>query len=293
MARRYRLVGILAAACAALALLGGGALAPAQMAASPPYYLALGDSLAAGMQPDGSGADRPTSHGYVNVVARSLARQNPGLVSKTLSCGGATSVTLLHGGESCRPDGEPGQLERAEDLLGKHPNTVLVTIDIGDNDLEACINRSTGAANATCLQRGEATVRRNLPVIAQRLRAAAPHGARVIGLVDYDQFLSLWLNGAQGRAAARRSLAVISHLNQFVSEIYRSAGLEVADAGRRFSTTNMTSTRWLSGYGSVPLNVYKICTLTWACTSSHDDHARPSGYYQLGEAILDVLHTQR
>jgi lysophospholipase L1-like esterase len=293
LARRYRLVGIPAAACATLALLGAGSPAPAQTAASPPYYLALGDSLAAGMQPDGSGADRPTNHGYVNVVARSLARQNPGLVSKTLSCGGATSVTLLHGGESCQPDGDPGQLTRAEQLLAARPNTKLVTLDIGDNDLEACINRYTGAANATCLKRGEATVRKNLPVIARRLRAAAPRSARVIGLVDYDQFLSLWLNGAQGRAAARRSLAVIGHLNQFVSEIYRSAGLEVADAGARFSTQNMTTRRVLPGYGSVPLNVYKICTLTWACSASHDDHARPSGYYQLGEAILDVLHTQR
>ena len=65
---------------------------------------------------------------------------------------------------------------------------LIYTIDIGDNDLEACINRDTGAANATCLQRGEATVRKNLPEIARRLRAAAPRSARVIGLVDYDQF---------------------------------------------------------------------------------------------------------
>jgi len=202
-------------------------------------------------------------------------------------------VTLLHGGESCRPDGQPGQLERAEDVLASHPSTVLVTINIGDNDLEACINRDTGAANAACLQRGEATVRKNLPEIARRLRAAAPRSARVIGLVDYDQFLSLWIQGAQGRAAARRSLGIIRHLNQFVSAIYRDAGVEVADASTRFSTEDMTTRRTLAGHGSVPLNVYKICTLTWACSAApigHDDHARPAGYYQLAEAILDVLH---
>ena len=284
---------MLAVACVAVALLGGGPTAPAQTQAAPPYYLALGDSLAAGMQPDGSGYNRPTNHGYVNVIARSLARQYAGLQFQTLSCGGATSVSLLQGGESCQPDGDPGQLKRAEALLDAHPNTVLVTVDIGDNDLEACINDNTGAANASCLQRGEATIRKNLPQIARRLRAGAPRGARVIGLVDYDQFLSLWLQGASGRAAARRSLGVIQHLNRFVSQIYRSAGLEVADAARRFSTNDMTTRRTLPGYGSVPLNVYKICTLTWACTAHHNDHARSSGYYQLGEAVLDVLHTQR
>ena len=44
----------------------------------------------------------------------------------------------------------------------------------------------------------------------------------------------------------------------------------------------------------MPRAVYNICTLTWACSPEpigHDDHARPSGYYQLGESILDVLRT--
>ena len=239
--------------------------------------------------------DRPTGHGYVNVVARSLARLPTGPDHPTLSCGGATSVTLLHGGESCQPGraARPARARRA-DVLASHPSTVLVTINIGDNDLEACINRDTGAANAhlPAARRGDAcarTCRRSPGACAPPRRART----RVIGLVDYDQFLSLWIQGAQGRAAARRSLGIIRHLNQFVSAIYRDAGVEVADASTRFSTEDMTTRRTLPGHGSVPLNVYKICTLTWACSAApigHDDHARPAGYYQLGEAILDVLH---
>ncbi|TML08992.1 MAG: hypothetical protein E6G41_00910 [Actinobacteria bacterium] len=291
-----------AAVCGWLALLAADALAPApasQRAAASqpaPLYLALGDSLAAGMQPDRQGTDRPTSQGYVNVVTRSLARSHSGLQSRTLSCGGATSITLLHGGEGCRPDGEPGQLERAEDILATHGNTVLVTVDIGDNDIEACINRDTGAAGAACLRRGEAAVRKNLPEIARRLRAAAPPATPVVGLVDYDQFLSLWLHGANGRGAARRSLATIGHLNELVASIYRNAGITVADASARFATEDLTHRRTLAGHGSVPLAVYNICTLTWACSSApigHDDHARPAGYYQLGQAILDVLRAPR
>jgi lysophospholipase L1-like esterase len=282
-----------------VALLGGDALAPAPAhqsvataAAGPPLYVSLGDSLAAGWQPDAKGHDRSTGQGYVEVVARSLARSHPGLRIRNLSCGGATAGTLLHGGAGCQPHGEPSQLERAEDLLAAHPETVLVTVNIGDNDIEACIDGDDGTVDQACLKRGEARVRQDLPQIAARLRAAAPPSAPVVGLVDYDQFLSLWLQGTEGRAAARRSLAIISSLNRLATRIYRQAGLQVADAGARFATEDLTDRRTLPGHGSVPLAVYDICTLTWACSREpigHDDHAKPAGYRQLAESILDVL----
>lgn len=288
---------MLLAVAAWLTVLGADALAPApaQQPGPQPLYLALGDSLAAGMQPDANGHDRPTKQGYVDVVARSLARSHTGLHSRTLSCGGATAGTVLHGGAGCQPDGEPGQLERAEDILAASPGTVLVTVDIGDNDIEVCLDGDTGSIDAACLKRGEARIRQALPQIARRLRAAAPPSAPVIGLVDYDQFLSLWLQGSRGRAAARRSLPIIRRLNQLATSIYRRAGLKVADATSRFATEDMSHSRTLPGHGSVPHAVYAICTLTWACSPEpigHDDHARPAGYYQLGQSILDVLRTQ-
>jgi lysophospholipase L1-like esterase len=300
--RRPFLLPVLAVACL-LAGLGDNALAPApadQRAttapAGSPLYVALGDSLAAGWQPDAHGHDRSTQHGYVQVVARSLARSHPGLTSRTMSCGGATAGTLLHGGAGCQPRGEHSQVERAEELLAASPGTVLVTVNIGDNDIEACIDGNTGAVNRRCLAHGEAQLRRNLPQIAARLRTAAPPSAPVVGLVDYDQFLSLWLNGPRGRAAARRSLPIIASLNRLAAGIYRKAGLQVADATARFDTNDFTHRRTLAGHGSVPLAVYKICTLTWACSPApigHDDHARPSGYYELAQSILDVLRAAR
>jgi lysophospholipase L1-like esterase len=296
--RRPFLLLAFAVACV-LAGLGADALAPApaqqRAPASPaaaPLYVALGDSLAAGWQPDSQGHDRSTPHGYVDVVARSLARSHPGLRHRTLSCGGATAGTLLNGGAGCQPGGERGQIERAEDLLAASPGTVLVTVNIGDNDIEACIDGNDGTVDRACLTRGEDNLRRNLPQIAARLRAAAPASAPVVGLVDYDQFLSLWLEGPRGRAAARRSLPIILSLNRLVAGIYRKGGLQVADAGARFATGDLTHSRTLPGHGSVPLAVYNICTLTWACSAEpigHDDHARPRGYYELAQSILDVL----
>jgi lysophospholipase L1-like esterase len=280
--------------------LAGDALAPsarvvltAATSATPPRYLALGDSLAAGMQPDPRGHDRPTSEGYVDVLAASLARDQPGLRTLTLSCGGATTTTLLQGGASCQPRGQRGQVERAERFLAAHPEVTLVTVDIGDNDVEPCINIGNGDIDRACVQRGLARIRRNLPVIARRLRAAARPSMHVVGLVDYDQFLSLWLKGAAGQAAARRSVPVIRSLNALTTSIYRSAGLTVADASARFATEDFTHQRVLPGVGQVPLAVYRICTLTWACGGRDpigwDDHATAAGYRVLAEAILDAL----
>jgi lysophospholipase L1-like esterase len=304
MPLRRPLLALVVSVAAWASMLGSDALAPAPAQpraaaaapSTPPVYISLGDSLAAGWQPDRQGNDRATKQGYVDVVARSLARSHPGLQIQRMSCGGATSGTLLSGGAGCQPRGERSQLERAEETLKANPNTVLVTVNIGDNDVEMCIDGNTGAVDAACMQRGEATVDRTLPQIAARLRAAASPSTRIIGLVDYDQFLSLWLDGAKGRAAARRSLGIIGKLNQRITQIYQQAGIEVADAGGRFATQDLTHTRWLHGYGRVPLAVYNICTLTWACSAEpigHDDHARPAGYRQIALAILDVLHGKR
>lgn len=303
MPLRRPILALFVSVAAWASLLGSDALAPApaQQAAAPaasgpPLYISLGDSLAAGWQPDANGRDRATRQGYVDVVARSLARSHPGLQIQRMSCGGATTGTLLSGGAGCQPRGERSQVERAEEALRANPNTVLVTVNIGDNDIEMCIDGNTGAVDTACMRHGEATLERTLPQIAARLRAAAAPSARIVGLVDYDQFLSLWLQGAKGRAAARRSLGTISALNRTIARIYQQAGIEVADASARFATADLAHTRRLRGYGRVPLAVYNICTLTWACSAppvGHDDHARPAGYRQIALAILDVLYGKR
>ena len=299
MPLRRPLLALVVSVAAWATVLGSSALAPAPARQAPtvasarPQYISLGDSLAAGWQPDAQGRDRSTRQGYVDVVARSLARTHPGLQVQRMSCGGATTQTLLNGGAGCQARGERSQLERAEEALKTNPATVLVTINIGDNDIERCMKWNTAAADQRCLRQGEAMLSKTLPQIASRLRAAAPPSTPVIGLVDYDQFLSLWLKGAKGRAAARQSVALVHSLNQTLTQIYEQAGVQVADAGTRFATEDFRHTRRLAGHGTVPLAVYNICTLTWACSPppiGPDDHARPAGYRQLAFAIRDVLY---
>ena len=95
------------------------------------YYVALGDSLAAGYQPDPAiGRDQ----GYVGRVHRALGR---GLKLENLGCDGATTTTLLSGGGGCTYGAASSQLVAAERFLRRNRHQIrVVTIDIGGNDVE-------------------------------------------------------------------------------------------------------------------------------------------------------------
>src|SRR5829696_8439450 len=113
-------------------LLGLGALLPGDLVpgaagggAEAPSYVSLGDSLAAGSQPDGDGDDGPTRQGYADVIGRRLGKVYPGL--RTVRLG---RLPAARG---------PTPARAAERYLARHPNVPLVTVDIGDNDVEGCI----------------------------------------------------------------------------------------------------------------------------------------------------------
>src|SRR6266700_3345067 len=122
----------------ALAVLLLFAFAPAALAAShsqgPPFhlvgpkqhYLALGDSLAFGVQPNGD-----FTHGYVNDLFQTLHDEGTKDV-KNLGCPGETSSTFINGGCPFAPQGTPSQLASAMAFLLAHPGKVSpVTLDIG------------------------------------------------------------------------------------------------------------------------------------------------------------------
>lgn len=268
-----------------LVIVAVAAAATVASAPGPPQYIALGDSLAASMQPDEDWGDHSTDQGYVQVISRRL-----GIRARSLSCGGAVTGTVRFGGAGCQPPGQPGQLARAVAFLQRNPGTRLVTIEIGDNDVERCI--SEDQMDAQCIAGGMAAISRNLPVIARRIVAAAGPHTQVVGIVDYDQFLAYWLDGSAGQRAARRSLRVIDAMNARMKAIYEDAGVTLADGGGRFAIDDMTSQRDLPGYGTVPLGVYRTCQWTWACSGPalvSDDHANAAGYRQLARAVLDTL----
>src|SRR4029450_1519771 len=64
------------------------------------YYVALGDSLAAGYQPNGeTGPDGMFLHGYANQLYDALKANDPTLQLQNLACGGETTSATISGEE--------------------------------------------------------------------------------------------------------------------------------------------------------------------------------------------------
>ena len=242
----------------------------------PFYYLALGDSLAAGYQPDPSiGPDQ----GYVPRVFQAFQAKVPNSELVNLGCGGATTTTLLSGGGACSYDAG-SQLAAAEQFLRDHRGRVLlVTIDIGGNDINRCA--ATGTIDEVCAADAIGTVATNLQEIMRRLRLAAPL-VRMVGMTYYDPYLAAWLSGAAGQALAQQSIGLTTQLNQQLTAVYTARRARVADVEGAFDTTDLAAT---TGAGGVPLAVERICTLTWMCTRQ-DIHPTSAGYAVIAQAFL-------
>jgi len=120
-------VTVTAAVVAAAALAACSGSAPshpaaaglaAQAKAPPVYYLALGDSLAQGVQPNAAGISVETPDGYPDQVYAALRRSHPTLRLVKLGCPGETTVTMINGG-ICHY-GSGSQLKAAEAFLQQH-----------------------------------------------------------------------------------------------------------------------------------------------------------------------------
>jgi lysophospholipase L1-like esterase len=251
------------------------------------YYVALGDSLAAGYQPDPAiGPDE----GYVPRIHRELGRR---VQLRNFACGGATTATLLSGG-GCAYPGAESQLAAAERFLRLHRDRVrLVTIDIGGNDVNGCV-RGT-AIDQACVLSAVGTAAENLGQIVRRLRAAAPR-ARIVGMTYYDPYLASWLAGPAGQAVARQSVQLTVLLNGVLTGVFTAAGVRVADVAGAFATTDLTTAAPLPGGGEGPLAVARICAWTWMCPGTGrppDIHATSAGYAVIAEAFLTAARQPR
>ncbi|NUO58344.1 MAG: SGNH/GDSL hydrolase family protein [Hamadaea sp.] len=267
------------AAVAALTLGLVGAPASASPDTSTTYYLALGDSLAAGYQPV-TPLDR--AEGYVGQLHSRLLATQPKLRLENLGCDGETTGSLLTGG-TCDYPGRDSQLEAAERFLHAHKDKVsLVTIDIGGNDLNRCARG--GTIDPACVQSALAALAVNLGQTLARLRAVAPR-TPIVGMTYYNPYLAAWLTGPSGRALAQQSIQVSAVLNNILTALYRAADARVADVAGAFASTDLTTQVPLPGVGTVPLAVARICAWTWMCAKT-DIHANTIGYAVLAEAYL-------
>ncbi|KGN31948.1 hypothetical protein N802_18805 [Knoellia sinensis KCTC 19936] len=239
------------------------------------WYLALGDSLAAGYQP-GVGDDR--RGGYVGGVLDALQDSAPKAKLRNISCSGATTTSLM-GTDRC--DYEAGsQLAAGVEFLKAHKSKVdLVTIDVGANDVTPCL-RATDMV--TCALTAVATVERNLTTILGELRAATGPDTQIVVLNYYNPFLASWLTGPAGQQLAGLTSFLQTLLNNGVMRAAMSVDADVADVATAFRSTNTTPVS--SPFGTVPTNVATVCAWTWMC-SKNDIHANDAGYAVLADTV--------
>ncbi len=240
------------------------------------YHLALGDSLAAGV-----GA--PAGLGYVPRITAAEKLRVPGLTLQNLSCGGASTGSMLVGPGCSYTQGN--QVAAAEAFLLANPGAVsFITINIGGNDIRGCVTGS--GTDPVCSAARIATIQTNLAQILSRLRAAAP-GVPIIGMTYYNPFLAFWVAGNQ--AAATGSAAGAVAFNSALATTYTGHSALVAPVAAAFGSDNTALTgTWLGV--TVPQNVANICAWTHMCTRA-DIHANTTGHQLMATTFVTVINT--
>ncbi len=251
-------------------------------------YLSLGDSLAAGYEP--AHDDRPAgdnrSGGYVGVVAAGLAQRGRPMSVTNIACSGETSRTMIEGG-SCRYRAG-SQLAQARQFLRRNPQTRVVTVTIGANDVRRCL--VSNKVDIRCTAKELKALNKRLDVILGTLRTAAPQ-AQIVVLDYYNPYLAARLNGEQGRRLAVATALVQSQLNAVIRYQAAGNGARTARVAAAFDSQDLWPVE-LPGVGKVPRNVARICTWTWMC-SAVDIHANTTGYDIMGQAVLTRLDDSR
>jgi lysophospholipase L1-like esterase len=271
---RLRL-GVLALPLILLAPIAGQTTASASR--PTPYYLALGDSLAQGVQPNASGVSVETNHGYVDDLYAVESTRVPGLQLEKLGCPGETTTTMINGGICAYSKSKKhnSQLYQAEHFLKSH-TVAFVTIDIGANNVDGC----APGFDPTCISAGFAAATTDLPTILSSLQAAAP-GVPIFAMNYYDPFLAAWLQATPGLAIAIASEDLADKFNGLLGSIYSAFSVPVADVAGTFQTDDFTDIVTIPIFGSVPLNVGLICSWTWMCVlppQLPNIHANDLGY---------------
>ena len=254
----------------------------APVAGRPPgTYLALGDSLAAGV-----GATRPEQTGYVATLARSLAGPDatpPVAQHQNLAISGETSDSMMSG----------GQLSRAlAEIARADPPISLVTLDIGGNDLLALLRTSECSTDP----QGEAC----LALLDETLEVFEENFRRIVDAIG----------GALRDAGSEAPLAVMTYYNPFsgTGVQFEGAGeLALVGADGRVDCDARTGEAPMDGIndiivcagrelGAIPVDVHPAFTgrgFELTHIGFQDVHANDRGYAVIADVFVRTLEAVR
>jgi lysophospholipase L1-like esterase len=299
----------LVAALASLMAVATTAGAKTTAAITTHYYLALGDSLSVGYQPDSAGVGHETDQGYANDIYAVAKKKVKNLKLVEFGCPGDTTTSMLTGkgnalaAKAFKCDRTGGsQLKAAERFLKAHSakgEVSLITLDIGANDVDSCTADPTVTAVEACVLKGVATLEANTPKILTGIKTAAPKGTPLVAMNLYDPVLADELStDASVASLGTVSLSLVKSVNAAIAKADATAGFKTADVAAAFNTydTNAEPTTGTalstSGLSTAPTDLVNICDLTYMCAPAPvgpNIHANPQGYALIAGAFELLL----
>jgi lysophospholipase L1-like esterase len=265
---------------AALALAGvlaltADATSGAKRATPRGYYLALGDSIAYGFQPNKPRTGPPSSFdtGYVDVLAARLRKLSPSLQVVNYACVGESTRTFVDGGCPSRSDirlhrsYKGAQLDAALSFLQAHPGDVSpITVTLYGNDWLPVMQITCAGSVACARKHAPSEVSAfavRLTAILRRIRAAAPNAQIIVtGAWNPDP------NSLQQLRAVYRS---------FEAAIAAAATASDANIAPMLPVFNPA--------GSLNAQRARLCKFTFIC-SMGDPHPTDVGYRAIADALL-------
>jgi len=270
---------LLALALAGVLALTAGATSGTKQMTPRGYYLALGDSMAYGIQPTKvkPGA-RPSDFdtGYVDVFAARLRKLTPGLRVVNYGCPGESTVTFTRGGCPAFADHvklhdafRGSQLDAALSFLRVHPGDVSpITVTLYGNDwLPVLLDTCKG--NVVCARKHAPSATRafasRLTAILRRIRAAAPEAEVIVtGAWNPDP----------------------NSLRQLRS-VYRSLEASIARAATSEDARFAPMLPVFNPHGTLKAQSARLCAYTFICSKS-DPHPTDAGYRAMAAAVMQA-----
>ena len=251
--------------------------------ADPSYYLALGDSIARGIQPDRNGVLVETNQGYVDDLYVFYRSRRPDLRLTKLGCSRETTGTMITGGVCAYPLGS--QLAQAVQFLQTH-RVALVTLTIGADNVLQCL--SAAGFDPDCVAAGIGAAGIDLPYILATLRTAAGPHVPIVAMNYYDPFLGLWRLGPEGQAFAIDSLKLTQVLNTVLEQTFGAFQIPFADVAQAFRITDFRPIPLLD----LPINVFLALSWTWIGIPpprGPDVHPNAIGYAVIAGAFVKTI----
>ena len=274
---------------AAMSITAAGATT-AHKAKTPMYYVALGDSYAMGYQPGYSDTSE-TVHGYVQQLP-ALVKAKANLVVVNFGCGGATSTSILQQ-VGCDPmatslGGQTYPTQTQEQaaiafINAHHGQIGLITISIGGNDFDACVNSNDAIG---CVSTSMPQMKTNITTLASDLRAAAGPTVPMIATTYPDVVLGMYVTTPPNPGFANLSLiAFKSIINPDMVQAYTPSNVSFIDVTTATGAyTPLKKTTKLAPYGKIPVAVATVCKLTWFCERK-DIHPKTAGYTFIAQLV--------